>query len=65
MMATSPSQQRPISGANHAVLAVCLSALVMIIVLLSPTIKSAVWANEPTNIDFYLEDDPITQQISD
>lgn len=40
---------RRISGAEHAVLAACLSALVMILILLAPAIESVVWADQPSN----------------
>lgn len=41
MIAASHDQQ-PLSGKSHAVLAACLSCLVMIVILLSPSLSTSV-----------------------
>ena len=46
MIPTSPSLRKDISGATHAVYAACLSAVVMIIILLSPSVGSAISGSE-------------------
>lgn len=59
MIATA-HDQKPLSGKSHAVLAACLSSFVMIIVLLLPTLTSALVKENQT-----LDNDIFGQAQSD
>lgn len=63
---SSQNVRKDITGSTHAVFAACLSALVMIAVLLSPTVSATIWGAEdaPENRADQVQEAPSYQSIN-